>query len=201
MKWSAVTLIFLFSVSGVLAQSGGVPPGPPSVEVAGTVEVDVVNSDLSHLGQHIQDHVTLVNAFQDSTLCGGTSSFENNILVRVSPDGTPSNVEFEVPAGRNLVITDVTWRTPGLTTLSGTLTVGNTLVLGLSVGSTEVISSAETIDTDNGTPGASVHLVSGAVVGPGANICPSAAQLRPNGFAAVRLSRVTIKGYLIDAPQ
>jgi hypothetical protein len=37
------------------------------------------------------------------------------------------------------------------------------------------------------------------VVGPGAGLCPSAAQLAPNVFTAVGLGTVIINGYLIDA--
>lgn len=50
-----------------------------------------------------------------------------------------------------------------------------------------------------GRPGASVHLVSGVVVGPGAALCPSAGELSPTGFTAVGLGPVVVNGYLIDA--
>ncbi|MGD2064168.1 MAG: hypothetical protein PVF51_11370 [Nitrospirota bacterium] len=186
-------------VSSAEAQNG--PPGPVDVNVVDSVElgVAVTDSALTHMGQHLQDHVTLVDRFEEDAHCGGTGSFRNRILVRMSPDGTTSTDEFEVPAGRNLVITDVTWRTSGLTTLGDPLSVGESLALQLSVGNASVISTADTIDTAGGRPGASVHLVSGVAVGPGAGLCPSAAELSPTGFFAVGLGSVVINGYLIDA--
>jgi len=199
--YGCLGIAIVVAVTAVSAEAQPGPPGPLEVNVVDSVKlgVAVTDSELSHLGQHIQDHVTLIDTFQEDADCGLSSSFRNRILVRMSPDGTASMDEFEVPVGRNLVITDVTWRTTGRTTLDALLTVGNTLALVLSVGNASVISTSDTIDTAGGSPGASVHLVSGVAVGPGAELCPSAAELRPGGFTAVRLGQVVINGYLIDA--
>jgi len=163
---------------------------------------------LSHLGQPIQDHVTLVNAFQHpEEVCSarllGSAGFADQVLVRMSPNGTLSPDKFQVPNGRILVITDITWST--FATLGDPLIVGTTLSLGLSLvrpeSSATVASADETIDTAEGRPGASVHLVSGVAVGPGSEICPSAVQASPQRVIAVKLARVIINGYLIDAPR
>jgi hypothetical protein len=200
MLYGCLGIAIVVAVTSVLAEAQNGPPGPLEVNVVDSVElgVAVTDSALTHLGQHLQDHVTLVDRFEADASCGATSSFRNRILVRMSPDGTTSMDEFEVPAGRNLVITDVTWRTSGKTTTGDPLTVGNSLDLLLLVGNASVISATDTIDTATGRPGASVHLVSGVAVGPGPKLCPSAAEVRPNGFTAVGLGAVVINGYLID---
>lgn len=42
-----VGMAALIAASGVFAQANGVPPGPPAVEIADTVDVNVVNTDLN----------------------------------------------------------------------------------------------------------------------------------------------------------
>jgi hypothetical protein len=201
MLYGCLLIAIAVAVTSVSVEAQNGPPGPLKVNVVDSVElgVAVTDSALTHLGQHLQDHVTLVALFEEDAHCGSTASFRNRILVRMFPDGTTSMDEFEVPAGRNLVITDVTWRTSGMTTGNDPLSVGESLDLQLSVGNTSVISTTDTIDTAGGRPGASVHLVSGVAVGPGAALCPSAAELSATGFTAVGLGPVVVNGYLIDA--
>src|SRR5262245_4684056 len=74
---------------------------------------DSVAAQASHQGQDISDHVVL----RDGNLSGrgaGTgvcpsASFSDKALFRVSSDGTSASEPFTVPAGRQLVITDVEW--------------------------------------------------------------------------------------------
>jgi hypothetical protein len=153
---------------------------------------------LSHLGQHILDHVTLISQDGDNNC---QTSF-HKILVRMLPNGTLSSGEFQVPPNRLLVITDVTWAT--FPTVQ--LIVGETLHLAIDLKLLDrpriysVIETNQTIDTAEGEPGGSVHLVSGVVVGSGIELCPNASMITPSSSVSIRLNHVTINGYLIDTP-
>jgi hypothetical protein len=98
---------------------------------------DPAAAQISHLGQHISDHVVLRDGAVSGRAepdCPSTASFNNKALFRVWPDGTQASVPFTVPAARQLVITDVEWNVDALS--SGfPLIPGGTVRTRLRIGS------------------------------------------------------------------
>lgn len=110
--------------------------------------------DKGHLGQDVSSHVALN--------CYNTSGSTALICTRVLPDGTLSP-NFEVPAQRVLVVTDVTWAV----TIGG-VSAGSMcqFVIGVeepSGFSTPIFTSNTVVDA-NGTMAASEHMTTGFVV-------------------------------------
>jgi hypothetical protein len=151
-------------------------------------------------------HVVLVNGVVPAgTGVCLTGSFDDRAFFRAFPDGTVSQAPFRVPRGKFLVITDVEW---SVNADFGPPVPGRTLVLDIVLGTglfpaitTVFQSRVVTLDADTaaGRPGASDHLSTGFVVGPGVPICPLAAQRDASLERSLPLDRIILRGYLVSA--
>jgi hypothetical protein len=163
-------------------------------------------AQISHQGQDISDHVVL----RDSTLssrveavCPLNGSFKGRGLFRLLPDGTPASEPFAVPAGRQLVITDVEWSVDALTT-GLPLTPGATVRTRLQIGSgttfnTVFLSRTVVVGSERGNVSASEQLTTGFVVASNTAICPGSAEFGSNTTKAARLIEIVLRGYLISS--
>ena len=94
------------------------------------------SAQISHQGQDISDHVVLRDgslSSRDPLVCPFNASFTGRGLFRVLPDGTQASEPFTVPAGRQLVITDVEWTVHALSSGSP-LTSGETVRTRVLIG-------------------------------------------------------------------
>jgi hypothetical protein len=151
-------------------------PVTGQVDVAGPVEVtgqvDVTSDPLSHMGQNVSDHVSLVTGSGGSTTCpsGQLAAF------RQFSDGNFPFEEFVVPEGKTFVITDLAI---GIRERAGNDWVaGNNLIsfqLGIGPGATNRlwVASIQIDDLMAQSEEAwyTEHLVSGVAVGPGQRVC------------------------------
>jgi hypothetical protein len=162
----------------------------------------------SHLGQSIQDHVTLVDREHPGETKCDTNSFENRAFFRVSPEGKVEAKPFSVPKGRLLVVTDVEWSAYGGPNDTIDLKPDRTLRLTIHVGNANQISdnpvvfmSALTLDqaAAQGRPGRSEYCTAGFVVASGRRICPNVWATQPDGGWVAFIERIILRGYLIDA--
>jgi hypothetical protein len=120
-------------------------------------------------------------------------------VARVFPDGT-AVPNFAVPAGRMLVVTDVSgvvsegavpWTAGyGATLTVGTNLVPSTLALRVREALTSAAVSAEVAFVQE-------HLQSGFVVGPNLYICLSAGVQHGSGGGVANVSQARLTGYLI----
>jgi hypothetical protein len=123
-------------------------------------------------------------------------------LYRVISNGDRETVPFQVPAGRYLVVTDVTWSAQGL---GGKFWAAQTLRLDVKLrkpreswGRVVYQSPPEAVPSDlvGALLGASDHLTAGFVIGPGVAICPDAYQQSQSGLSEALLRSFVISGYL-----
>ena len=174
-----VTLVSPSSLRGQ-GNSGDVPPAK-DVNVVNTPNVIVANSADNpalvaeagtHTGRAASEHVTLYR------LGGGT-------LQRVSPVGVPSGEQFVVPAGKVLVVTDLSWTAAGAATNAGSAATFRILNTG------QIVHVSTAIIGGNGVAGASESMTSGIVFAPGSSVT----------WATTTISGldVTVHGYLASA--
>jgi hypothetical protein len=162
----------------------------------------------SHLGQSIQDHVTLVDREHPGETKCDTNSFENRAFFRVSPEGKVEAKPFSVPKGRLLVVTDVEWAAYGGPNDTVALKPDTTLRLEIHVGNAKQIIDNPTVFISSitldqaaaaGRPGRSEYCTAGFVVAAGRRICPNAYTADPNSGATAFIDMIILRGYLIDA--
>ena len=115
---------------------------------------------------------------------------------RVFPDGASASKVFRIPEGRLLVVTDVDWQyhsgAPGLVQILA-LVIEN---LAETFKRHTAFESTIRLGSD-GVGGISEHMTSGFVVSSSARIC---VELRNGPIGPpLRLSRVLLRGYLVDA--
>jgi hypothetical protein len=174
-----VTLVSPSSLRGQGA-SGNVPPAK-DVNVVNTPNVIVANPTDNpalvaeagtHTGRAASEHLTLYR------LDGGT-------LQRVSPEGVPSGEQFVVPAGKVLVVTDLSWTAAGAATNAGSAATFRILNTG------QIVHLSTAIIGGNGVAGASESMTSGIVFAPGSSVT----------WATTTISGldVTVHGYLAPA--
>lgn len=174
-----VTLVSPSSLRGQ-DNSGNVPPAK-DVNVVNTPNVIVTNTPDNpalvaeagtHTGRAPSEHVTLYR------LGGGT-------LQRVSAQGVPSGEQFVVPAGKVLVVTDLSWTAAGAATNAGSAATFRILNGG------QIVHLSTAIIGGNGVAGASESMTSGIVFAPGSSVT----------WATTTISGldVSVHGYLAPA--
>jgi len=166
---------------------------------------DPAAAQISHLGQHISDHVVLRDGAVSGRAepdCPSTASFNNKALFRVWPDGTQASVPFTVPAARQLVITDVEWNVDALS--SGfPLIPGDTVRTRLRIGSgttfTPVfLSRTVEVGAESSPVAGTEQSTAGVVVASNTLICPSASAVSSGVVRSARLLELVLRGYLIN---
>lgn len=164
------------------------------------------SAQISHQGQDISDHVILRDGSLSSRepVCPPSGAFKGKGLYRVFPDGTLASEPFTVPAGRQLVVTDVEW-TVGSTSQNLSLEPGWTVRVLLRIGSGttfNLVFLARTVQVGpaGGSVQGSEQLTTGFVVGPNTAICPGSAEQASNWSIATKLHELVLRGYLINAP-
>lgn len=172
-----------------------------------TLAVSPAAAQIGHMGQAVSEHVLLRDGAVSGRIgaavaCPVSASFNDRALYRVWPDGTRSPDVFTVPAGRQLVITDVEWTVSGLTTGSP-LTAGATARLRLQISSgtianTVFLSRSVEVGPERGSVSGSDQLTTGFVVGANTAICPGATEFGANIVRSAQLLEVVLRGYLID---
>ena len=163
-------------------------------------------AQMSHQGQDINDHVVLRDgsyAGRGLPVCPPFTPFAGRALYRVFPDGTKATDPFTVPAGRQLVITDVEWMVDA-TAQGQPLTPGETVGTQVQVGSvgtfnTVFRSSTVQVGPESGRVFGNEQLSTGFAVAPNTAICPGSAAFGAGLVRSVRLLEVVLRGYLIDA--
>ena len=136
-------------------------------------------------------------------VCPLTASFTDKALFRVLPDGTRASEPFTVPAGRQLVITDVEWTVDALST-GLSLIPGGTVRTRVQIGSGDTfnqvfMSGTVEVGTESGRITGSEQLTTGFVVAPKTAICPASAEFSSNAVISARLLEIVLRGYLINA--
>jgi hypothetical protein len=146
----------------------------------------------THQGVPAEDLVTLELRNDVKGGCGEAKLD----FVRLFPDGTSDAGVFRVPEGRVLIVTDVDWHyfngPPGL------VVVLSVLIENLADPTTRrrAFESAVRLGPD-GVGGASEPMTTGFAVAPEARLCLDVV----NGSigSPLRLSKVLLRGYLVDA--
>jgi hypothetical protein len=160
----------------------------------------------THLGQDVDQHVTLIAHPHEGDSSCDTLSFKDKALFRVSPDGKVEGKPFTVAKGRLLVVTDVEWSAYGGPNGTNKLEPNRTITLTIHVGNAAqiqdnpaVFMSSLTLDqaAAAGRPGKSEYPTAGFLVGAGRRICPNVSQLEPQFAATVFIDRLILRGYLI----
>jgi hypothetical protein len=167
------------------------------------------SAQISHQVQDISDHVVLRDGSlsnRDPVVCPLTESgsFKGKGLFRVFPDGTLASDPFTVPAGRQLVITDVEW-TVASTLSNASLQPGWIVRVLLRIGSGttfNLVFLARTVQVGSagGLVQGSEQLTTGFVVGPNTAICPGSAEQSSSSGIGTKLHELVLRGYLINAP-
>jgi len=213
----SIRSIFASAFSGLLASAASAaPPITEPVDVIVTnpvLQVEVSNADpievtgqvgvastpVSHMGQNVADHVSLITGSGGGTTCpsGQLAAF------RQFADGDSPLSEFVVPDGKTFVITDLAigireragndW-VAGNNLISFQLRIGPGAIDNLWVASIQIddlmAKSEEAWYTE--------HLVSGVAVGPGQRVCIRAGfsfSATENTVSLINLSK--IYGYLV----
>ncbi len=145
--------------------------------------------------------VTLLYNFNSQTACNGV--FEYRIVER---DGNVSNVEYEVPAGHTLFITDLQF-----VILDSTLRAGPTLHFGLQlkrdgqlIGQPIYQAEPVSITTENlaGRIGISENVKTPVVVPEDTTLCAVASTQTSTGFATREVGASVLRGILLpNAPE
>jgi hypothetical protein len=178
-------------------------PVTGQIDVSGPVEVtgqvDVTSAPVTHMGQNVADHVSLVTGSGGSTTCpsGQLAAF------RQFADGNFPFEEFVVPEGKTFVITDLAI---GIRERAGNDWVaGNNLIsfqLGIGPGAVNRlwVASIQIDDLMAQSEEAwfTEHLVSGVAVGPGERVCIRAGfsfSATADTVSLINLSKVY--GYLV----
>jgi hypothetical protein len=144
---------------------------------------DPAAAQISHQGQDVSEHVVLRDGSltgRFEAVCPATSSFKDRTLFRVWPDGTQASEPFLVPAGRQLVITDVEWTVDALGT-GLPLTPGETVRTRVQIGSGTTfnkvfLSRSVEVGSERGRVSGSEQLTTGFVVAPNTAICPGSGE-------------------------
>jgi hypothetical protein len=163
-------------------------------------------AQISHQGQDVSDHVVLRDGSltgRVESICPPTASFNKRGLFRILPDGTRASEPFAVPAGRQLVITDVEWTVDALIT-GAPLTAGATVRTRLQIGSGTTfdpvfLSRTVLVGSERGAVSASEQLTTGFAVAPNTAICPHSTEFGPNLVRSARLLEIVLRGYLISS--
>ena len=164
------------------------------------------SAQISHQGQDISDHVVLRDGSLSSrapVVCPFNASFTGRGLFRVLPDGTQASEPFTVPAGRQLVITDVDWTVDasaiGLPLISGE-TVRTRVLIGNGTTFHPVfLSRTVQVGPKAGRVSGSEQLTTGFVVASNTAICPNSGEFNSGTVKAARLIEFAMRGYLINA--
>jgi hypothetical protein len=147
---------------------------------------------LTHLGQQVQDHVTLEVV---GGLTGGCGAALLD-FVRILPDGSsqsgPQGGGWRIPRGRFLVITDVDWQ---YVHPDAGNAAGHIEVLRLFVGERRVFESTLVLST-TGEGGISESMTAGFVVASSTHICPDVIP-GPVGPPS-GLQHLILRGYLVS---
>ena len=210
-----IQLCFATAISGLLSSAAFAGPPitePVDVNVANPVlQVEVSNADpievtgqvgsapVTHMGQDVADHVSLITGSGGSTTCpsGQLAAF------RQFADGNSPFDEFVVPEGKTFVITDLAI---GIRERAGNDWVaGNNLIsfqLGIGPGAIDNlwVASIQIDDLMAKSEEAwyTEHLTSGVAVGPGQRVCIRAGfsfSATANTVSLINLSKVY--GYLV----
>ncbi len=163
-------------------------------------------AQINHLGQDVSDHVVLRDGMlsgRGEAVCPLNASFSGRGLFRLLPDGTRATERFVVPAGRQLVITDVEWTVDALTT-GAQLTAGGTVRTRLQIGSgttfnSVFLSRTVRVGSERSAVSGSEQLTTGFAVGSGAAICPGSTEFGPNIVRSARILEIVLRGYLINS--
>jgi hypothetical protein len=163
-------------------------------------------AQINHLGQDVSDHVVLRDGMlsgRGDPVCPSSASFQGRGLFRLLPDGTKATERFVVPAGRQLVITDVEWTVDALPT-GGPLTAGATVRTRLQIGSGTTfnpvfLSRTVLVGSERGAVSGSEQLTTGFAVASGTAICPGSTEFGPNIVRSARLIEIVLRGYLINS--
>ena len=164
-------------------------------------------AQISHQGQDISEHVVLRDGSQTGrfeAVCPATASFKDKALFRVWPDGTLASEPFTVPAGRQLVVTDVEWTVDALAT-GLSLIPGETVRTRLQIGSGMTfnqvfLSRSVEVGSERGRVSGSEQLTTGFAVGSNTAICPVSATFNSSTVKSARLIEIVLRGYLINSP-
>lgn len=148
-------------------------------------------ADITHVGTSASDLLTLQVISGARTGCG-PAKFD---VIRVLPDGTSGAEPFRIPEDRSMVITELDWYyfngPPGLTVV---LSVFAENLRDPSRRNT-VFQSPIRLGSD-GVGGASERMTTGFAVSSSARLCFEV--LNGSIGYPMRLSRVLLRGYLID---
>lgn len=163
-------------------------------------------AQISHQGQDVGDHVVLRDGpltGRVDSICPPSASFNKRGLFRILPDGTRASEPFAVPAGRQLVVTDVEWTVDALS--SGlSLTAGATVRTRLQIGSGSTfepvfLSRTVLVGSERSAVSASEQLATGFAVAPSTAICPQATEFGASVLRAARVIEIALRGYLISS--
>lgn len=180
--------------------------------VTGLAVSSTAAADFTHLNV---DHRELVHLRLTSTGVGAacTGNFTNNAPLReVRTTGQLIDREYAVPAGKELIITDVTYfigRTSGEwsgETLSPRL-IANLVTDGSPSGFREIVSlpGIQTPQSGSAVLAGQVNYTAGIRVASRRSICTGASRVSSLGSIStetgVRFVKMAIKGYLVDKSQ
>lgn len=173
------------------------------VDVAGPVEVtgqvDVTSAPVTHMGQSVDDHVSLITGSGGGTTCPP----DQLAAFRQQADGNFPFDEFVVPDGKTFVITDLAIgirERPGDDWVAGGNLISFQLGIGPGASDRVWVASIQIDDLMAQSEEAwyTDHLVSGVAVGPGQRVCIRAGftfSADANTVTLINLSRVY--GYLV----
>ncbi|MEO1080947.1 MAG: hypothetical protein AAFY29_15425 [Pseudomonadota bacterium] len=171
-------------------------------------DAEVLNDNFAALGSAIgklpyaiEDHVMLKIESSATSSCVNDQAYR-----RISLNGSLDPNEFVVPAGRVLLITDVSW-----SGVHGTATFVPGRVLQMLLTSRNpdgsnfvVIYYSPKIEiteaNKNGRLGANENLTTGAIVGPGRIVCSAVGNQSQQSSSTNSISNSILMGYLVDAP-
>ena len=162
---------------------------------------------LNHLGQENSQLVQLIYQGDNNSVCPSGGGINARSFFRIWASGDRADSKFVVPAGKELVVTDVSWAAPWF--VSGTRpVVGQSAILKLAIhirnGTHKMvsfISSPVVITGENQSAriGTTEHMTAGFRVGPNRILCASVDN-KAAGFDAGTLDpgNVYVYGYLIS---
>jgi hypothetical protein len=168
--------------------------------VAALTAVPGAAQPAGHLLQDPNDHVVLVPTTPGLSMCA---------FRRVLPDGTKEAPDFQVPAGRFLVVTDVEWLVSKYFVTLGSpnfpLKANRQVVAELLTrpagqrGALNLVfqSRGVTVPMDGEIAAGSEHLTGGVTVAAGATLCLVGRTNSHSDFAV--FTQAVLRGYLVDA--
>ena len=195
---SSALVFCLFSEGRLIAQ----PQNPPlNVNVQSPLPLPVVE-----MGVKSRIPVTLVSTFVADD--NGCAANKDLVIREALPDGNLGPFPFEIPVGKELIITDLAW---AVGRLGSDFRVGS---LFFRLGARNKINGADTdlVEASVFIPQVSAEALSSMVVGGATNlqtgvavsrdarICVSARQDFSSTTSFFRVFRFTVHGYLKDKP-